>query len=191
MNTENEPSAAKEKSSPSGESEPSRTCTDISIGDDRWISVTGLQDLIPNLADETLRKVQLSPETHCVSVALLSGDEVRTLNKAFRGKDASTNVLSFPSASALRTASRNGEPVFLGDVALAYDTVASEASDQGKTILQHTAHLVVHGVLHLAGFDHGGDADAEQMETAERAILARFGIPDPYQEDAPPLVSAV
>ena len=119
-----------------------------------------------------------------MSVALLSDSEVRGLNRAFRGKDAPTNVLSFPSASALRAASRKEEPVFLGDVALAYETVLSEAESQGKTVLQHTAHLVVHGILHLAGFDHDGDADAERMEEVERVILARFGIPDPYREDA-------
>ena len=82
-------------------------------------------------------------------------------------------------------------PPGLGDVALAYETVASEASAQGKTVLQHAAHLVVHGVLHLAGFDHNGDADAERMESAEAAILARFGIPDPYRDDAASLATAL
>jgi probable rRNA maturation factor len=183
MQTTIEPVDGGEKGA-SEEGEPSRTCADISIEDDRWTSVTGLEDLIPNLAAETLVAAQLSPESHCVSVALLSDSEVRALNRAFRGKDVPTNVLSFPSASAVRAASRKGEPVFLGDVALAYETVMSEAESQGKTVLQHTAHLVAHGILHLAGFDHDGDADAERMETAERIILARFGVPDPYREDS-------
>ena len=163
MNTENDPWRHRKKRS-SGESEPSRTCTDISIEDDRWISVTGLRETsFPNLAAETLRCGSFPPESHCVSVALFSDAEVRSLNKAFRGKDAPTNVLSFPSALRRATTGK-GEPVFLGDVALAYETVVSEAANQNKTALQHAAHLVVHGVLHLAGFDHGGDDDAERME---------------------------
>jgi len=184
MDTTIESTASSEKDGSSGDGEPSRTCTDIVIEDERWTSVTGLEDLIPDLAAETLRAVQLPPGSHSVSVALLSDAEVRALNKAFRDKDAPTNVLSFPSSAPVYAGGRNGEPLFLGDVALAYETVVSEASAQGKTVLQHASHLVVHGVLHLAGFDHDGDADAERMEAAEGAILARFGIPDPYRDDA-------
>ena len=191
MDTTIESAASSEKDGSSGDGEPSRTCTDIVIEDERWASVTGLEELIPNLAAETLRAVQLSPESRSVSVALLSDAEVRGLNKAFRGKDTPTNVLSFPSSAAMHTGGRKGEPLFLGDVALAYETVVSEASAQGKTVLQHAAHLVVHGVLHLAGFDHDGDADAERMEAAEGAILARFGIPDPYRDDAASLATAL
>jgi probable rRNA maturation factor len=146
--------------------------------------VAGIEDLIENLSAETLITARLSPESHCVSVALLSDAEVRSLNKAFREMDTATNVLSFPSASSARGPARQGEPLFLGDVALAYETVVSEASSQGKTVLQHAAHLVAHGILHLAGFDHGAEAEAERMEHAERAILAKFGIPDPYGDDA-------
>ncbi len=75
-------------------------------------------------------------------------------------------------------------PVFLGDIALAYETVKHEAETAGKPILHHAGHLTVHGVLHLAGFDHDEDAEAEEMEAAERAVLARFGIPDPYGDAA-------
>ncbi len=191
MNTTIEPSASSENDASAGEGEPSRTCTDIVIEDDRWTSVSGLQDLIPDLAADTLRVANLSPESHGVSVALLSDAEVHALNKAFRGKDAPTNVLSFPSSPPMPGAARMGEPVFLGDVALAYETVVSEASAQDKTVFQHAAHLVVHGVLHLAGFDHGGDAEADRMEAAEGAILARFGIPDPYRDDAASLATAL
>jgi probable rRNA maturation factor len=179
MSTNSEP-AQKESGA---ESDPSRMCADITVGDDRWLSVTGLEDLIENLVVETLKTVELAPGSHCVSVALLSDAEVRSLNKAFRGKDAPTNVLSFPSVASAYGAAK-GEPVFLGDVALAYETVESEASSQGKSVLQHAAHLVAHGVLHLAGFDHGAEAEAERMEQAERDILAKFGIPDPYRDDA-------
>ncbi len=189
MDTPIEFAASSEKDASSGDGEPSRTCTDIFVEDERWASETGLEELIPNLAAETLRAVELSPERHTVSVALLSDAAVRGLNKTFRGKDVPTNVLSFPSPRAIHIGSRNGEPLFLGDVALAYETVVSEASAQGKTVLQHAAHLVVHGVLHLAGFDHDGDADAARMEAAEGAILAHFGIPDPYRDDAASLAT--
>jgi probable rRNA maturation factor len=186
-NTET-PAPPAEQGAEGADGEPSRTCADITVGDDRWLSVAGLEDLIENLAAETLKTAQLAPESHCVSVALLSDAEVRSLNKVFRGKDAPTNVLSFPSAASARGASK-GAPAFLGDVALAYETVASEASSQGQSVLQHAAHLVTHGVLHLAGFDHGAEAEAERMEQTERTILAKFGIPDPYRDD--PLATAI
>lgn len=181
MNTSNDTVAAQQDGS-SAESEPSRTCADITVEDDRWMSVAGLREMIPSLVAETVNAAELSAESACVSIALLSDAEVRSLNKAFRGKDAPTNVLSFPSAQPAGHAGKD-EPVFLGDVALAYETVVSEAENQKKSALQHAAHLVVHGVLHLAGFDHGGEEEAERMEEAERVILAKFGVPDPYGDD--------
>lgn len=183
MNTTVEIASPPESGAPSEGGEPSRTCTDITVEDDRWLSVAGLSDLIDNLAAEALRAAGLSPDRCSVSIALLSDAEVQALNKAFRGKDAPTNVLSFPSSATIFVTGQDG-PQFLGDVALAYETVVSEASAQAKTVLHHAAHLVVHGVLHLAGFDHDGDTDADRMEAAERAILAHFGIPDPYGDDA-------
>jgi probable rRNA maturation factor len=160
--------------------EQPRTCVDVSIEDERWLSVQGFCGLIPSLTEATLEAADLAPEGHAVSVALLSDAEVHSLNKTFRGKDAPTNVLSFPSAPAVRPPKGSREPVFLGDVALAYETVAREAAEQEKPVLHHAAHLVVHGVLHLAGFDHETGDDAERMEAAERQILGKSGIPDPY-----------
>ena len=162
------------------EGEQPRTCVDISIEDERWNAINGFSGLIPSLAEATLTAVELAPEAHAVSVALMSDAEVRSLNKAFRGKDAPTNVLSFPSAPVARSLGNGRGPVFLGDIALAYETVAREAAEQDKPVLHHAAHLVVHGVLHLAGFDHETGADADSMEAAERVILGKFGIPDPY-----------
>ena len=188
MNTTVETAPTPECGAPSEDSEPSRTCTDVTVEDDRWLSVAGLSDLIDNLAAEALRAAGLSPDRCSVSIALLSDAEVQALNKVFRGKDAPTNVLSFPSSATMFVAGQGG-PQFLGDVALAYETVVNEASAQAKTTLHHAAHLVVHGVLHLAGFDHDGDTDAERMEEAEKVILARFGIPDPYLDDAASLAT--
>lgn len=110
------------------------------------------------------------------TVSLLLGDDgaIAGLNKEFRGKDGPTNVLSFPPAG--------GEPGFLGDIALAAETIASEAQNQGKSFANHASHLVVHGFLHLLGYDHMTEAEAEAMEARERAILASMGIEDPYAD---------
>jgi probable rRNA maturation factor len=108
----------------------------------------------------------------------LSGDRaVRRLNRAFRGKDKPTNVLSFPAGDA---PAPRGAPVLLGDVVIAYRTVAREAAAQGKQVGDHLVHLVVHGILHLLGYDHERSAAARRMETLETRILASFGIANPY-----------
>lgn len=109
------------------------------------------------------------------TVSLLLGDDtaIAALNKEFRNKQGPTNVLSFPPAEP-------AEPGFLGDIALAAETIAAEAQNQGKSFDNHAAHLVVHGFLHLLGYDHMNEADAEAMEARERAILAGIGIEDPY-----------
>jgi probable rRNA maturation factor len=167
----------------SSEVEQPRTCTDVSIEDERWLTIAEFSGLIPSLAGAALAGAGLAPEEHAVSIALMSDAEVRALNKAFRGKDAPTNVLSFPSAPAIRSLKNRSGPVFLGDVALAYETVTREASEQDKPVLHHAAHLVVHGVLHLAGFDHETGLDAARMEAAERQILGELGMPDPYGDD--------
>jgi probable rRNA maturation factor len=110
-------------------------------------------------------------------VSLLLGDDsaVSQLNKQFRGKDGPTNVLSFPPGLDEQL----GEG-FLGDIALAAETIIEEAQFQGKRFEHHAAHLAVHGFLHLLGYDHVSDADAHVMEERERAILASIGIADPY-----------
>ena len=105
---------------------------------------------------------------------LLTGDAaVRDLNARFRGKDAPTNVLSFPSDEPA--------PGFLGDIALGYETCAREARKTGVTLADHAAHLIAHGLLHLVGYDHIEDADAEEMERLETEILAGLGVSDPYR----------
>ncbi|MGE0742968.1 MAG: rRNA maturation RNase YbeY [Hyphomonadaceae bacterium] len=110
-------------------------------------------------------------------VSLLLGDDsaIAALNAQFRGKQGPTNVLSFPPAFA-----GEGGDDFLGDIALAAETIAAEAEFQGKRFENHAAHLVVHGFLHLLGYDHMEPAEAEAMEARERAIVASLGIDDPY-----------
>jgi probable rRNA maturation factor len=109
-------------------------------------------------------------------VSLLLGDDasVAELNRQFRGKAGPTNVLSFPSGPG------QAPPGFLGDIALAAETIVEQANFQGKRFEHHAAHLAVHGFLHLIGYDHENPADAEAMEARERAILASLGIEDPY-----------
>ena len=107
-----------------------------------------------------------------IAVLLTDDASLRDLNNRFRGKDKTTNVLSFPAPS-------NPEG-HLGDIALAYGVCAAEAAEQGKSLSAHLQHLVAHGVLHLVGFDHETEAEAEAMEARERAILAGLGVSDPY-----------
>ena len=111
-------------------------------------------------------------------IAILLADDTRlaALNAAFRGKQGPTNVLSFPTS----TGAEAPEPPSLGDIALAFGVCAREAADQGKSLAHHLQHLTAHGVLHLLGYDHDSDAEAEAMEAKERAILAGLGVADPY-----------
>ena len=117
---------------------------------------------------------------NCVTVALLTDDAaLARLNAQWRGIDAPTNVLSFPAAPQLAAASESAARP-LGDIAIAWETTAREARDEGKPLAHHLSHLAVHGFLHLVGYDHESDTQAETMEQLERAILQRLGVPDPY-----------
>jgi probable rRNA maturation factor len=108
---------------------------------------------------------------------VLADDQLlRSLNRTYRGKDSPTNVLSFP----FKGLPIEERPKYLGDVVLAAETVTREALDQGIPFLHHTQHLVIHGVLHLLGFDHETEADAVVMERIETEVLAGLGIADPY-----------
>jgi probable rRNA maturation factor len=116
-----------------------------------------------------------------VSVLLTDDAHMREINREWRSQDKPTNVLSFPAVPVARLASAP----FLGDIAVAIETVQREAGEEGKRLGDHLAHLCVHGFLHLVGYDHETDAEAEAMEGREVAILAGLGIADPYA-DAPP-----
>lgn len=109
-----------------------------------------------------------------LSIALSDDAQVRALNRDYRGKDKPTNVLSFPMPE---------DSGLLGDVVLARETLEREAAEQGKTFADHLTHLVVHGVLHLYGFDHQNDTDAADMEAREVRALAQLGIDNPYTSD--------
>jgi probable rRNA maturation factor len=115
-----------------------------------------------------------------VSLLLTDDAEQRGLNRDHRGKDGSTNVLSFPAGFVPPAGPRP-----LGDISLALETVIREAEDQDKSVADHVSHLLVHGVLHLLGYDHLDDTEAEEMEALEREILAGLGIADPYAGGEP------
>ncbi|WP_417223576.1 rRNA maturation RNase YbeY [Amphritea sp.] len=110
-----------------------------------------------------------------LSIRIVDAEESRTLNHQYRGKDSSTNVLSFPFEMP-----EGIELDLLGDLVICAEVVAREAEQQNKPLLNHWCHMVVHGVLHLLGFDHINNAEAEEMEQLERDILAGLDIPDPY-----------
>ncbi|MEO6388704.1 MAG: rRNA maturation RNase YbeY [Croceibacterium sp.] len=121
------------------------------------------------------------------SVLFTSDAEIHTLNREWRQRDKPTNVLSFPMLSRAEVVALPpaGPPEMLGDVALAYETCAREAAEKGVSLADHAAHLVVHGLLHLAGYDHEiSSADADAMEALETKALAVCGIGDPYGDHA-------
>ena len=140
---------------------------EVEVEADLWRALPEAETLA-----RTAAQAALQPREGALAVLLTDDAAVRELNREWRGKDAPTNVLSFPAAPSAAP--------HLGDVALAYETCAREAAEQGKPLEHHLAHLVAHGVLHLLGWDHQSDAEAETMEAFERDILARMGVPDPY-----------
>ena len=132
-----------------------------------------LAHIVPELANHRLT----------VSLLFTSDAEVHALNREWRGKDRATNVLSFPmlERDELLNLAPDGPPELLGDIALALETCAREAADKGISLEHHTAHLIIHGLLHLAGYDHETlPADARAMEALEINALAQMGIADPY-----------
>ena len=133
-------------------------------------------------ADAMLRRAlaaaaALVPSDGELAVVLTDDAAIRALNRDWRSKDAATNVLSFPAKEA-RPDRR--APRLLGDIVIAYETVAREAAAEGKPFIHHLAHLAVHGFLHLVGYDHEDNEDADAMEGLEIAILARLDVPNPY-----------
>lgn len=159
---------------------------DTLIEDPRWEALE-LGDLAERAARETLLFMEMPPEGY--EISLLGCDDARigALNAEFRGREAPTNVLSWPSEE--RGAPEDGAPpapvapvpAELGDIAIAYDTCMREADAQGIPPRAHVTHLLVHGVLHLLGYDHMRDGDAALMESREVGILARLGVADPYE----------
>lgn len=145
---------------------------DVVVEDAGWTALLpGAEALAAAAARAALAAAGAKAEGEIV-VLLTNDAEVRDLNARFRGKDAPTNVLSFPAPATA--------PGALGDIALALGVCRAEAAQQGKTLTAHLRHLVAHGVLHLLGYDHQTDAEAEAMEAMERGVMAGLGEADPY-----------
>jgi probable rRNA maturation factor len=116
-----------------------------------------------------------------VSILLTDDTQIQALNREYRQQDKPTNVLSFAALDEDSPLPPDG-PILLGDVIVAYQTTEREAREEGKSFADHLSHLVVHGVLHLLGYDHIEDDEAEEMESLERSILGALGVPDPYED---------
>ena len=174
-----------EPRSPGGTSKETDTVIDYFLQAPAWKErLPEVEELAGRsaLAALTVAEPDLPLERTELSLVLANDAFVKELNRDYRGKDKPTNVLSFPALEedGLR---QEGELV-LGDVILALETCESEAAAQAKSLSDHVAHLTVHGVLHLLGYDHQDASDAREMERLEIEILARLGVADPYGEGA-------
>jgi len=132
------------------------------------------------LAESDVYK-QISRKNGEISIVLCDDDFIQTLNRDYRNKDKPTNVLSFPQID-FRKGENPGNPVPLGDLILAYQTIAREAEEQNKPFQSHFTHLIVHGTLHLLGYDHEDAEEAEEMEALEIIALKKMGIDNPYSD---------
>jgi probable rRNA maturation factor len=150
----------------------------IEVEDDAWQALAGLDALARTAVAAALAGAKADPGEGVVALLFTDDGTIAGINAEWRGKDKPTNVLSFPAPDMPVPA---GEQRPLGDIVLAHGVIAREAAEQGKTLHDHTAHLIVHGVLHLLGFDHETGEDAEAMERLEASILKGLGISDPYE----------
>jgi probable rRNA maturation factor len=144
---------------------------DVIVDSSRWADEPGAAATVRRAIDEAAGACGGTAGGE-VAVVLIDDQAIRALNRRWRNLDRPTNVLSFPAAGTVAG--------MLGDIAIAYETTAREAQEAGKPVLDHLAHLAVHGFLHLLGYDHQSDETADAMEGLERAILLRLGVPDPY-----------
>jgi probable rRNA maturation factor len=145
---------------------------DLVEDDGDWSDLSDAEAVI-DAAAQAVFAAEAGARSGLVTVALSSDANVALLNDRFRGKAKATNVLSFPPGAG-------AEDGYLGDIIMARETVAREAAEQGVPLAHHVQHLVVHGILHLLGYDHLNAADAERMETLEIQILSRLGVANPY-----------
>lgn len=159
------------------------------VEDSRWNGI-GIGNLARAACRAVLADRGLAPDAFGVAVLAAGDDRIAALNADFRGKPAPTNVLSWPE-TALQAATDGappaaprpgtpGDPAHLGDIAIAWETCLREAEEAGKPLRDHVLHLLVHGCLHLLGYDHMRDGDAALMEGTEVRILATLGVSDPY-----------
>lgn len=184
---------------------PDDVALSVAVEDEGWLEALGLADedaaagwlearVRDALASGLAASGRLSPQPGGrpveLSLALVDDATVQQLNATWRGKDRPTNVLSFAAmadsgqSAEEMIAEAGPHPLMLGDILLALETVRREAAEESKTIADRTAHLAVHGVLHILGYDHIVEEEAEEMERLETVILQRCGVPDPYAAES-------
>ena len=158
---------------------------EIAVRSARWRKRRGAQSVVRKAVLAAAKAASKAPAE--LAIVLSDDSAIKTLNRDWRGKNTATNVLSFPAApartstQAAKSSRKFRQPIpYIGDIVIAYQTTAREAEAEGKPFSHHLAHLAVHGFLHLLGYDHETDRDAEEMEDLERRILRRLAVPDPY-----------
>jgi probable rRNA maturation factor len=157
-------------------SAPANVALDIAVEGDEWRSFENIEGVAEAAIDAAVRLCEVEiPKDAEISILLCDDAFIRDLNQKWRGIDKPTNVLSFPAGDTAVLGP------LLGDIVIAYGTAKREAEEENKLLSSHVAHLLVHGFLHLIGYDHSVTAEAEEMEALERTILAALGIDDPYQ----------
>jgi len=152
----------------------------VDIEDDGWQRVPDLVKLAEGAVAAAVAWERGSADPLEVSILFTGEDQAALINREWRNETYAPNVLSFPAVAAIEPPPGEARP--LGDIVLAAGVVAREAVEQGRSMESHTAHLLVHGTLHLLGYDHMEPADAAKMEEVETAILRELGYPDPYEQ---------
>lgn len=181
MSGEVDPDAERSSEGKSGlpELQPYALSIDVILQSDRWSELADVEELAARAINAALMRADIALVVGAeICVSLADDAAVRVLNAEWRGLDKPTNVLSFP---AVEPDELEYAP-HIGDIILAYETVEREARDDGKTFADHTTHLIIHEILHLLGFDHETDEEAQEMEALEIAALADLGIADPYAD---------
>jgi probable rRNA maturation factor len=156
--------------------------TEVLVVADGWRAEPDAEAVIHRAVDAAAETVHAGSGEAELAVMLTDDAGIRTLNRNWRGIDKPTNVLSFPALQPTGAGGPDDAPRMLGDIAIAYETTRREADDEQKPFDHHLSHLAIHGFLHLMGYDHETDHDAEAMEGLEQEILAQLGIPDPYAD---------
>jgi probable rRNA maturation factor len=159
---------------------PALPATEVLVTADCWQAEPGAEAVIHRAIEAAAEIVDADTADAELAVMLTDDTGIRTLNRNWRGIDKPTNVLSFPALQPVRARGPDDAPPMLGDIAIAYETMRREADEEAKPFEHHLSHLAVHGFLHLVGYDHENNDDAEAMEALEREVLAQLGIPDPY-----------
>lgn len=164
-------------------SDTGQLTVDVDLAAEGWrAALEDADGICTRVLAKTLTHLDYPVRAYEVSVLLTDDARQQALNAEYRGKDTSTNVLSFPASEDIDGAFPEDMALPLGDISLALETVRRESDGEGLSFGDHFCHLLVHGMLHLAGFDHETDQDAEEMEALEIEILAGFGIGNPYAD---------